>query len=146
MTTFAETIVNFSDGQTNVVQLPDSKMSQGFIPETASARGEALPAQWLNWLFRTVFRHLNRDKVGTATGLALFTTPDSVIELTAFDRANPTRYLKAVGYKPVSGVHTLVVTGSSVLTLGTPTVDGNQPINGGTDVVVAAYSRQFGDL
>jgi hypothetical protein len=146
MTTFAETIVNFSDGQTNVVQLPDSKMAQGFIPETASARGEALPAQWLNWLFRQVFRYINRDKVSNATGALLFPYPDSAIRLEAIDMADPNKYLVAIGYKGASGVHVLKVVSSATLTLGTATLAGDQPIVGGANVRTVGYSRQIGDL
>lgn len=147
MIQFAEDYVGYPDGQQNVGQPPDAVLSQGFIPETAGGRGQPLPAQWLNWLFQKVFRYINRDRVSDANGVGLFTVPNSVIRLEAFDRANPNKYLVAIGYKGAADVvHTLKVINSATLTLGTPTVGGNQPVTGGTDVVIMATSRQFGDL
>jgi hypothetical protein len=147
MTTFAETYVGFSDGQQNVVEPTGAIMAQGFIPQTASSRGQPLPAQWLNWLFQKLFRLANRDKVGTATGVGLFTTPNSFIRLEAFDRADPNKYLVAIGYKGAADVvHSLKVVSSATLTLGTATVGGNQPVSGGTDVITCGYSRQFGEI
>lgn len=146
MQSFAEDIVSYPGGQTNVVQPPDALLDDGFVPETVSARGQTLPAQWLNWLFRTAFRYINRDKVSDATGTGLFTTPDAFITFKAFDRADPNKYLVAEGYKPASGVHTLKVVASATLTLGTATEAGNQPVVGGADVITVGYSRQFGDL
>lgn len=144
---FAETYVSYSDGQQNVGEPPDAVIGSGFIPETAGARGQPLPAQWLNWLFQKVFRYINRDIVSDANGVGLFTVPDSVIRLEAFDRADPNKYLVAIGYKGAAGVvHTLKITASATLSLGTATVGGNQPILGGADVVIMAASRQFGDI
>lgn len=147
MIQFAEQYVGYPDGQQNVGQPPDAVMTAGFIPETAGARGQPLPAQWLNWLFQKVFRLFNRDKVSDANGVGLFTTPESVIRLEAFDRADPNKYLVAIGYKGAAGVvHTLKVISSATLTLGTATVGGNQPVSGGANVVIMATSRQFGEL
>ena len=147
MIQFAEQYVGYPDGQQNVGQPPDAVLSAGFIPETAGARGQPLPAQWLNWLFQKVFRLFNRDKVSDANGVGLFTTPESVIRLEAFDRADPNKYLVAIGYKGAADVvHTLKVINSATLTLGTPTVGGNQPVSGGANVVIMATSRQFGEL
>lgn len=147
MIQFAEQYVGYPDGQQNVGQPPDAVMTAGFIPETAGARGQPLPAQWLNWLFQKVFRLFNRDKVSDANGVGLFTTPESVIRLEAFDRADPNKYLVAIGYKGEAGVvHTLKVISSATLTLGTATVGGNQPVSGGANVVIMATSRQFGEL
>lgn len=147
MIQFAEQYVGYPDGQQNVGQPPDAVMTSGFIPETAGARGQPLPAQWLNWLFQKVFRLFNRDKVSDANGVGLFTTPESVIRLEAFDRTDPNKYLVAIGYKGAAGVvHTLKVISSATLTLGTATVGGNQPVSGGANVVIMATSRQFGEL
>jgi len=147
MIQFAEDYVGYPDGQQNVGQPPDAVLLAGFIPETAGARGQPLPAQWLNWLFQKVFRHINRDRVSDANGIGLFTVPNSVIRLEAFDRDDPNKYLVAIGYKGLADVvHTLKVIGSNTLTLGTPTVSGDQPVSGGTNVVIMATSRQFGDL
>ena len=147
MIQFAETYVGYPDGQQNVGQPPDAVISSGFIPETAGARGQPLPAQWLNWLFQKVFRYINRDRVSNSAGVGLFTVPNSVIRLEAFDRTDPNKYLVAIGYKEAAdAVHTLKVINSATLTLGAATAGGNQPIMGGADVVIMATSRQFGDL
>lgn len=147
MINFAETYVGYPDGQQNVGQPPDAVLANGFIPETAGARGQPLPAQWLNWLFQKAFRLINRDKVSNAAGVGLFTVPNSVIRLEAFDRANPDKYLVAIGYKGAEdAVHTLKVINSATLTLGAATVGGNQPVTGGADVVIMATSRNFGDI
>lgn len=147
MIQFAEDYVGYPDGQQNVGQPPDAVLSAGFIPETAGARGQPLPAQWLNWLFQKVFRLINRDRVSDANGVGLFTVPNSVIRLEAFDRNDPNKYLVAIGYKGAADVvHTLKVINSATLTLGAATVGGNQPVSGGANVVIMATSRQFGDL
>lgn len=148
MIQFAEDHVGYPDGQQNVGQPPDAVLLAGFIPETAGARGQPLPAQWLNWLFQKVFRHINRDRVSDANGVGLFTVPNSVIRLEAFDRDDPNKYLVAIGYKGAAdAVHTLKVIDSATLTLGAATVGGNQPVSGGSaNVVIMATSRQFGDL
>ena len=147
MINFAETYVGYPDGQQNVGQPPDAVLANGFIPETAGARGQPLPAQWLNWLFQKAFRLINRDKVSNAAGVGLFTVPNSIIRLEAFDRADPDKYLVAIGYKGAAdAVHTLKVINSATLTLGTATAGGNQPVTGGADVVIMATSRNFGDI
>ena len=147
MINFAETYVGYPDGQQNVGQPPDAVLANGFIPETAGARGQPLPAQWLNWLFQKAFRLINRDKVSNAAGVGLFTVPNSVIRLEAFDRADPNKYLVAIGYKGAAdAVHTLKVINSATLTLGAATAGGNQPVTGGANVVIMATSRNFGDI
>ena len=147
MTTFAETQLNYPDGQQNVGPLPDATMSNGFIPEQSETRGQPLPAQWLNWLFRQVFRYINRDKVSDASGVGLFPYANSAIRIEAVDMADVNKYLVAIGYKGAAGVvHSLKVVSSATLTLGTPTVGGNQPISGGSDVIIMAQSRQTGDI
>lgn len=148
MIEFAEVYVSYYDGQQNVGQPPDAVMLNGFIPETAGARGQPLPAQWLNWLFQKVFRLINRDRVSDSAGVGLFTVPNSVIRLEAFDRDDPNKYLVAIGYKGAADVvHTLKVINSATLTLGAATVSGNQPVTGGSaNVVMLATSRQFGEM
>jgi len=146
MTTFSENVVSFADGQTNVVQLPDATILNGFQPATSESRGQPLPAQWLNWLFRTIFRYINRDKVSDATGAALFPYINSAIRLEAIDMADPNKYLVAIGYKGATGVHVLKVINSATLTLGTATLNGDQPVAGGANVRTVGYSRQIGDL
>jgi hypothetical protein len=148
MIEFAEVYVGYPDGQQNVGQPPDAVLLNGFIPETAGSRGQPLPAQWLNWLFQKVFRLINRDRVSDAAGVGLFTVPNSVIRLEAFDRDDPNKYLVAIGYKGAAGVvHTLKVINSATLTLGAATIGGNQPVAGGSaNVVILATSRQFGEM
>ena len=146
MTTFAENVVNYPDGQINTGPLPDATMANGFIPEQAQTRGQPLPAQWLNWLFRQVFRYINRDKVSDATGSGLFPYANSAIRIEAVDMADVNKYLVAIGYKGASGVHVLKVISSATLTLGTPTTNGDQPILGGANVRTVGYSRQSGEL
>jgi len=145
---FAETYVSYPDGQQNVGQPPDAILANGFIPETAAARGQPLPAQWLNWLLQRIFRLINRDVVSDANGVGLFTVAESVIRLEAFDRDDPNKYLVAIGYKgAIDVVHTLKVVSSSTLALGTPTIGGNQPVTGGSaNTVILAMSRQFGEI
>lgn len=147
MTTFAETPVNYPDAQVNVNSPPDSVMASGFIPEQAQTRGQPLAAQWLNSLFRTIFRNINRDKVSNAAGLAVFPYADSMIRIEAVDMADINKYLVAVGFKGATGtVHSLKVISSATLTLGTANAAGDQPILGGANVRSVAYSRQIGDL
>lgn len=146
MTQFAETVENYPDGQQNVSSPPDSTLASGFIPEQAETRGQPLPAQWLNWLFRQVFRYINRDKVSDATGAGLFPYINSAIRIEAVDMADVNKYLVAIGYKGASGTHVLKVISSATLTLGTPAVNGDQPIVGGSNVRSVGYSRQIGDL
>lgn len=147
MQTFAETLVTYPDAQTNVNQPPDTTLANGFIPETSDARGQPLAAQWLNYLFRTLFRYVNRDKVTGASGVGLFPYADCSIRIEAIDMADTNKYLVAIGYKGAAGtLHSLKVVSSATLTLGTPTTNGDQPILGGTNVRVVGYSRQIGDL
>lgn len=146
MASFSETVVNYHDGQLNVSAPPEATVTNGFIPEQAGTRGQPLPAQWLNWLFRQVFRYINRDKVSDATGAGLFPYPNSAIRLEAVDMDDVNKYLVAIGYKGASGVHVLKVVSSATLTLGTPTTNGDQPVVGGANVRTVGYSRQIGDL
>jgi len=146
MTTFAESVISYSDGQSNVVQLPDATMGNGFIPARSNGRGQPLPAQWLNWLFRTIFRYINRDKVTNAAGVGLFPYPNSSIRLEAIDMDDPNKYLVAIGYKGATGTHELKVIMFNSLTLGSANINGDQPIAGGTNVRIVGYSRQIGDL
>lgn len=60
MTTFAEKNIVFPDGQLNVAPLPEAVMINGFTPETRDAPGMPLPAQYLNWLFRDIYRKASR--------------------------------------------------------------------------------------
>jgi hypothetical protein len=146
-TDFAGQPRSYADGQTNVSTPPESILATGFVPETAYARGQGLPAQWLNWLFRSLFRAVNRDVVTDASGAGIFPVPDAMIRLEAFDRANPGAYLIAIGYMPADGaMHALTVVASQGLELGQATVTGTQPVVNGGDVMVVGYSRQMGGV
>lgn len=145
--TFCETEQTLTDGQQNINELPPAMLDAGFVPKTAGARGQPLAAQYLNWLFQKLFRLSNRDKVSDKDGVGLFVYPDSIIEIVAFDKDTPANVLHAVGYKlDMDTLHTLTILTSNVLTLGTPTIGGNQPISGGANVIIKATSRQFGDI
>ena len=146
MITFSETSKTYSDGQINVSRIPESILETGFVPETKTSRGQPLPAQWLNWLFQKLFRYINRDVVTDANGVGLFTVPNSLIRLEAFDKGDPTKYIVATGWKGLDVAPQFNVLSSNGLTLGTGTEDGNQPVEGGADVVIVGYSRQFGEM
>jgi hypothetical protein len=147
MITFSENTVNYPDGQQNVGSLPDAIMLSGFVPQTAIARGQPLPAQWLNWLFQRIFRLINRDKLSNNAGNALFTLADSFITLQAIDKADTNKFLYAIGYKNlITDIHTLKVVNSNILTLGAATTSGDQPVIGGTNVLILATSRQSGGI
>lgn len=143
---FAETVLQYGDGQLNLGQPPDAILSTGFVPATATNKGQPLPAQWLNWLFNRLFRLSSRDVVSDATGVGLFVTEDAMIRLEAFDIADPNKFLVAIGYKAPGLAPSLKVIQSATLTLGTGTVNGNQPIVGGANVKTVGYSRQVGEL
>ena len=146
MTTFSNTFTTYSDGQQNLNQPPDAVMANGFVPATATSRGQPLPAQWLNWLVNRLFKHINRDVVTDNLGVGLFVTENAMIRLEAFDIADPNKYLVAIGYKADGVAPSLKVISSATLTLGTGTINGDQPVIGGTNVKIVGYSRQVGEL
>jgi len=146
MTTFANTFTTYSDGQQNLNQPPDAVMAVGFVPATATSRGQPLPAQWLNWIINRLFKHINRDVVTDNLGIGLFVTENSMIRLEAFDISDPNKYLVAIGYKATGVAPSLKVVSGATLTLGTGTINGNQPIIGGSNVKIVGYSRQVGEL
>jgi hypothetical protein len=146
MTTFAETFISYDDGQQNVNQPPDAIMNTGFVPATANSRGQPLPAQWINWIINRLFKHINRDVVTDASGVGLFKTDNAMIRLEAFDIADPNKFIVAVGYKAAGVAPSLKVVSSATLTLGTGTINGNQPVTGGANVKIVGYSRQVGEL
>ena len=146
MTTVANTFTTYSDGQQNLNQPPDAVMDTGFVPATATSRGQPLPAQWLNWIINRLFKHINRDVVTDNLGVNLFTTENAMIRLEAFDLSDQNKYLVAIGYKESGLAPSLKVISSATLTLGTGTINGNQPVIGGANVKIVGYSRQVGEL
>lgn len=142
---FSEERVTYG-GQENVYAIPEETLRFGMVPESSVCKGQPLAANHQNWLFRCIFRLFRRDTVGDANGTGLFTTPDAFITLKAFDRADSTKFLFAVGYKAANSVHTLKVVQANGLALGAATIDGNQPVTGGANVVTLGESRQNGWL
>lgn len=136
MTTFAETAITYPDTQDNVETPPESLLTNGFIPKQVGVRGQPLPANWLNWLFREIFRKVNRDRVTDGLGVNSIGTDECVVTLYAVVKTDPTKYIHAVGYKTGSGVPLMQVLSNATLTLGTLTAT-NTPISGAASATVA---------
>lgn len=119
MQTFAETEVLYPDGQYNIAELPESLILNGFIPKQMGVRGQPLPAQYLNWLFREVFRQINLDRIDDGTGAGVIdATAEGVVTLYAVVKTDVTKYIHAVGYKTANAAPTFKVISSATLTLG----------------------------
>jgi hypothetical protein len=119
MQTFAETEVLYPDGQYNIAELPESLILNGFIPKQMGVRGQPLPAQYLNWLFREVFRQINLDRIDDGAGAGVIdAAAEGVVTLYAVVKADVTKYIHAVGYKVANTAPTFHVINSATLTLG----------------------------
>jgi hypothetical protein len=119
MQTFAETEVLYPDGQYNIAALPESLVLNGFIPKQMGVRGQPIPAQYLNWLFREVFRQINLDRIDDGTGAGVIdATAEGVVTLYAVVKADVTKFIHAVGYKVANAAPTFHVISSATLTLG----------------------------
>ena len=119
MQTFAETEVLYPDGQYNIAALPESLVLNGFIPKQMGVRGQPLPAQYLNWLFREVFRQINLDRVDDGTGAGVIdATAEGVVTLYAVVKTDVTKFIHAVGYKVANAAPMFKVIDSATLTLG----------------------------
>jgi hypothetical protein len=119
MQTFAETEILYPDGQYNIAELPESLILNGFIPKQMGVRGQPLPAQYLNWLFREVFRQINLDRIDDGTGAGVIdATAEGVVTLYAVVKADVTKFIHAVGYKVTNAAPTFQVLSSATLTLG----------------------------
>lgn len=117
---FSETPITYPDGQVNVGDLPESLIDNGFIPKQQGVRGQPLPAQWLNWLFREIFRQINKDRVDNGAGLdSIVQTDEGVIEVYAVVKNDTTKYLHAIGYKVAGNAPSFKVLGSATLSFGT---------------------------
>lgn len=119
MQTFAETEVLYPDGQYNIAALPESLILNGFIPKQMGVRGQPLPAQYLNWLFREVFRQINLDRIDDGAGAGVIdAAAEGVVTLYAVVKADVTKFIHAVGYKVANAAPTFQVISSATLTLG----------------------------
>jgi len=124
MQTFAETQVLYPDGQYNIAELPESLILNGFVPKQIGVRGQPLPAQYLNWLFREVFRQVNFDRVtdGAGTGV-IDADAEGVVTLYAVVKTDLTKFIHAVGYKVSGAAPVFKVISNATLTLGTLTLN-----------------------
>lgn len=119
MQTFAETEVLYPDGQYNIAALPESLVLNGFIPKQMGVRGQPLPAQYLNWLFREVFRQINLDRTDDGTGAGVIdAAAEGVVTLYAVVKTDVTKFIHAVGYKVANAAPAFKVINSTTLTLG----------------------------
>lgn len=119
MQTFAETQVLYPDGQYNIAELPESLILNGFIPKQMGVRGQPLPAQYLNWLFREVFRQINLDRIDDGAGAGVIdVAAEGVVTLYAVVKTDVTKFIHAVGYKVANAAPTFKVISSATLTLG----------------------------
>ena len=119
MQTFAETEVLYPDGQYNIAALPESLILNGFIPKQMGVRGQPLPAQYLNWLFREVFRQINLDRIDDGAGAGVIdAAAEGVVTLYAVVKTDVTKFIHAVGYKVANAAPTFKVISSATLTLG----------------------------
>lgn len=129
--------------QYNVVEPPQERKDVGWIIEKP-------PRQWFNWLFRTIYDWImwldqqeSLTVVSDASGVGLYKDDDSMITIKAIDLNNVNNYYSATGIKvagqPPSFSPSSIV--SNGLTLGVGTASGDQPINGGTNVIISATSR-----
>jgi hypothetical protein len=119
MQTFAETEILYPDGQYNIAELPESLILNGFIPKQMGVRGQPLPAQYLNWLFREVFRQINLDRIDDGAGAGVIdAAAEGVVTLYAVVKTDVTKFIHAVGYKVANAAPTFQVLSSATLTLG----------------------------
>ena len=136
MITFAETQKTYPDGQENVYQPPESIMMNGWEPKQQNKRGMPLSANWLNWMFRHLFRKVNRDFLTDGAGVNAIKMNECFITVSAIVKGDPTKYLHAIGYKVGTGVPVFKVLSNATLTLGAVTAN-NIPINGATASTIA---------
>lgn len=138
-----EEVQNPVSQQWNVVEPPLEVKQAGWAFQNPPNR------QWWNWLHRQTYLCLQylfsqgTSITTSSTGVGLYPEDNTLITIDAVDLADPTNFLRAVGVKK-PGIAPLFSSGSiqsNVLTLGVGTTTGNQPINGGTNVIVrATYS------
>lgn len=129
MTSFAEVEITYPDGQDNVYEPPESVLANGFIPKQRGVRGMPLPANWLNWLFREIFRKINLESLTDGNGVGVVPQQNCFITISVMSKTDSTKFLDAIGYKTGAGVPVISVLNSSILALGTITAT-NIPIIG----------------
>ena len=135
-------VLNDVSGQYNVVEPPSEKKLEGW------AFGEKPNRQWWNWFQRqcalwiAYFRQQEAMNVVTdENGIGLFPIDGALIQLNAVDLDDPTKYFNATGIKVAGQPPQFAATGSSGLALGVGTITGNQPITGGTNVIINGITR-----
>ena len=130
--------------QWNVVEPPLEKKTDGWF------LGEKPNRQWWNWFQRTVYDWIlwldqqeSQNVTTTDAGIGLFPIDGALITITAVDLDDDTLVYQATGIKlagdpPVFAPASIVANG---LALGVGTLTGDQPITGGTNVIVTGTSR-----
>ena len=129
-------------GQQNVVEPPPEKKDSGW------SYLEKPPRQWWNWLQRQTYLCLEYlmnqayNKTTDNLGVDLFPLEGALLTIEAYDIADSTKYLRAIGYKPPGGapIFSAGSINATGLALGAGTVGGDQPITGGTNVIVRGTS------
>ena len=124
----------------NVVEPPDSKKNTGWHAFEAPARNFV---NWLhritnNWIEYLDDRVTNRNKVTDGDGAQLFDIEDTLITIYAVNKTTPSEYLYGVGYKASGSAPSINVVSNNVLTLGSGSSDGSQPVSGASasDVII----------
>ena len=138
----SQDVQNEESGQYNVVEPPTEVKQEGWT------LGEKPNRQWWNWFNRQTYlwlQWLNQQPSNVTTdtnGVALFTLDNAIITIDAIDRADTTKYLRAVGFKAAGSapVFSAGSIQSNGLSLGVGTITGNQPITGGANVIIRGSS------
>jgi hypothetical protein len=136
MTTFAENVILYPDGQLNVEPVPVNLLNNGFEPKQKGTSGQPLVANWLNWLFRELFRKVNRDRLLDGDGVNAITGTDCMVTVYAVVKTDPTKYLHAVGYKDGNTEPVMNILANSALSFGDITAT-DLPIVGATSDTIA---------
>lgn len=133
----SDLVQNEITGQYNVVEPPTEKKEDGWFYQEKPNR------QWWNWLHRQTYLWLawlsqqEAQKVVTDdAGLGLFPTDDALITISAVDLDDPTSFFTGTGIKVAGQPPQFAITDSLNLALGAGTITGDQPITGGTNVIV----------
>lgn len=98
--------------------------------------------EWILYLDEKIY---GRYKVTNGNGVGVIPLNNSIIILYAINKATPTQYIHAIGYRGTGNV-TFNVLSNNTLTLGT-SVGSNQPINGATpdNIIIYAQFKILGD-